>query len=408
MEERRLTPLLIISDAVSSGTGFGRIAREIATRAATNLSDVCRIATAGYGGPGSIKLPFPQYSLEGIEENFILPTLPEVWNDFSEDGTGIVFCIWDVARLPWFSSPNAYAWTQKHAGLMRWLINAKFKKWIYAPIDAEGANGKLSFPIFKTLYDFNRVLSYSDWGKKVIENTLGSDESQRRDLDALPHGISSNDFYPTKKSLCRRMFFQATSAQTFSGHVNRIEDDEILIGVVATNQIRKDMGLMFDAVSRLAKNHKVRLWLHTDTLERAWSIPTLAADFDLLDKLLLSLHHISDQQMGEAYSACDLTIAPGLGEGFGFPIFESAFCGVPCVHGNYGGAPEHGSIVPVEPVAYRYEGPFCYRRPVYDAADFTRAMESIIKDRPKVLRPDHLDWVNLWPKWEEWFRRGLA
>ena len=62
----------------------------------------------------------------------------------------------------------------------------------------------------------------------------------------------------------------------------------------------------------------------------------------------------------------------------------------------------------IEPIAYRYEGPYNCKRPVFNAADWADAAEQnkgIIASLP-----DALDWNGrtLWPAWEKWFREGLA
>ena len=123
-----------------------------------------------------------------------------------------------------------------------------------------------------------------------------------------------------------------------------IEDDEYLVGIVCTNQSRKDIPLALETCSILSRDRKLRVWLHTDQLERAWSIPSLLIDYGLIDKALISLGQISDQSLASAYSACDLTIGPGV-EGFGLPLLESQFCGCPVVTGSYAGG---GDIVPKE------------------------------------------------------------
>jgi len=59
------------------------------------------------------------------------------------------------------------------------------------------------------------------------------------------------------------------------GHTNH----HTMVGIVATNQARKDFGLGIQAVSELARERKVILWIHTDELERHWSIPALVHDY---------------------------------------------------------------------------------------------------------------------------------
>src|SRR5580692_7833565 len=101
------TPLLILSDAVTAGSGLGRITRDLATRIAENMGDYFRVATFGYGGVVSRHLPFHQYIAEGIN-NWMPPTLPEVWEDFAGNEKGILLSIWDISRLAWLLQPEMH------------------------------------------------------------------------------------------------------------------------------------------------------------------------------------------------------------------------------------------------------------------------------------------------------------
>ena len=71
---------------------------ELAGRIHTHLSDVFRVGVLGYGGPGSRKFGFQQYVIEGMSD-WVIPTLPEVWEDFPGEERGIIFSIWDASRL---------------------------------------------------------------------------------------------------------------------------------------------------------------------------------------------------------------------------------------------------------------------------------------------------------------------
>lgn len=419
-------PLLILSDAPSASTGLGRITRDLAIRIHEHLSDVFRVGVLGYGGPGSRKFGFQQYVIEGMSE-WIIPTLPEVWEDFAGEEKGIVFTIWDASRLMWFSQPAHCEMLNANPILRDWLIKTPFERWGYFPMDAEGPNGKLSFPLQKTLLGFDRILAYGQWAQNVIWRSLeGESDISRRvvvrgmntlvdigkagtlvDIDHLPHGIDAGIFQERDRARCRFKFGSITGAQLLiqAPQLSSIMENETLIGIVATNQSRKDWALGIETVALLAKERKIKLWIHTDGLERSWSIPALLADYGLVDKTVISLGYLSDDAMAQAYSACDVTLAPGLGEGFGFPIFESLFCGTPCVHGNYAGAPEYlWKDLLVEPVAYRHEGLYGCKRPVFRAQDWVKKIMPLLGRR--VNHPEELDWQNLWPRWEFWFRNG--
>jgi glycosyltransferase involved in cell wall biosynthesis len=401
-----MTPILIVSDAPTSGTGLGRITADLASRIASNMQDACRVATLGYGGIASRHLSHQHYTAEGMD-GWLIPSLPEVWDDWAGREKGIILFVSDPSRLQWFSRPEMSEELAKHPGLKQFLSKPSFEKWIYAPVDASGPNDRLTFPLAQNLLGFDRILAYGKFGEDVIRRTLGEQESEKRHLTSLPHGIDTDVFYPRNKQTSRAFFFSFTGAASIFGKKDLIKQDELLIGCVATNQFRKDMPLLIETVAILSRERKIRLWLHTDSLERSsgWSIPALLADHGLLDRAVVSLGHIADEAMAKAYSACDLTLAPGP-EGWGFPIAESLACGTPVVHGSYAGGAD---IVPTEmqvpPVAFRYEGIWASKRPVYRPEDWAAKANEWAGRRARL--DTRYSWTENWKAWEAYLREAV-
>lgn len=398
-------PLLIISDAISAQTGLARITRDISTRVNEHLSDVFRVGVAGYGAAGSRKFPFPQYNL--ALQGWMCPNLPEIWEDFAGNEKGILLCVWDASRLSWLSRPERSEELAPYPELKKFLMNPPFQKVIYAPVDASGPNDCLTWPLKHSLMGFDKILAYGKFGENVIRNTLGEQESQNRGLTSLPHGIDSGIFYPRDRGTSRAFFFSITGAATLRGERELIKPDEALIGIVATNQSRKDFGTVLEAVSILSRQRKIRLWIHTDQLERetAWSLPSLLVDFGLVDRTIISIGHLSDDNLAKAYSACDVTIGPGP-EGFGFPLLEAQFCGTPVVASSYaGGSDITAKEWQVDPVAFRYEGIWASKRPVHKAEDWAAKVSEFIGKRCN--HSGEYDWDRLWLRWDNWFREGV-
>jgi len=189
-----------------------------------------------------------------------------------------------------------------------------------------------------------------------------------------------------------------------------IPDDALMVGIVATNQIRKDFGLALQVFAEIKRERPAVPWIHTDDLDRHWSFPHLFHDFGIQhdQAVITAAMPFTDENMAWCYSACDVTLGIGSGEGYGFPLFESLACGTPCIHGNYGGAPEHmPQEFLVEPCAYRMEGIYNCVRPVFQHTDWVDAISALPKRGKESLLPAHLDWNNLWPSWAEWLKKGV-
>lgn len=379
--------LLFLSDSVSSTSGLGRITRDLATRVVHHLGDVYEVAAVGYGGNGQANLPFMQYHLHDIN-NWLVPELPTVWSDFVGDEEGILMCVWDLSRLYWLGLPQ----TCLNPQLRRWVETAKMKKWAYHAIDAEGPNGKLSHRIAESMRGFDRVLDYSAFSSRITGNP-----------DHLPHGIDTTVFYPRDHRRAREQFM----ASGFNG----LQKDSLLIGIVATNQARKNWQLGMETCRILLdRGHDVRVWVHTDIVDRYWSIGNLIVDYGLVGRVAVTPQRFNDENMAWMYSACDCTIGIGP-EGFGYPIAESLACGVPCICGTYGAQAEFSPVwAQVTPVAYHHEGAFCSKRPIHNArlwADKAEWIRDSTSDTS--LLPPSVDWVgtDLWPRWKKWFEEGL-
>jgi glycosyltransferase involved in cell wall biosynthesis len=242
---------------------------------------------------------------------------------------------------------------------------------------------------------FDRVLDYSAFSCRVTGNT-----------EHLPHGIDTSVFHPYDRIESKRQFREL-------GFQN-LNDDDFLVGIVATNQPRKDWALGIQTCRILLdRGVNVKVWCHVDVLDRHWSLPNLIADYGLGGRVTITDANFKDEQLAKFYSACDLTLSIGLGEGFGYPTYEALACGTPVVAGDYCGSEWLNPNLLVSPKAYRYEGPYSCKRPIYDPEDWAALAEAFNPwDTAPFLAvdfplPAELDWKNLWPKWQQWFMEGL-
>jgi glycosyltransferase involved in cell wall biosynthesis len=349
-----------------------------------------KVATMSQNGVGNADFGFMQYR---TRMNDMEPVdLPEIWWNHAGTLNGIFFSIQDLSRMLWFGQPK-YCMDDELRKFVE--VEGRFRRFGYFPIDGTGIADMLTSEVHDTIRGYDRVLAYTDWAAGVVERTVGKRPPN------LPHGIDLDVFKPYDRRKARQFLEPKLGAGDF------------VVGIVATNQSRKDWGLGLTVVAKLRERMKqpVRVWIHTDCEIRHWSIPALVADLGLQGNVVLTMHKMTDAEMAKCYSACDVTLGIGLGEGWGFPLVESLACGVPVVHGDYAGGAE---IVPpqlrVKPVSYRLET-ICNRVcPVFNPEDWVNKVLEI-RDDKTLYNYRHTvgdyHWPTLWPKWKQWFLEGL-
>ena len=397
------TPIILFSDHPSAQSGLARITRDLALRIHEHLGDQFRVATLGHGSPGSSKLPFPQYHWR--ERDDFLPTeLPYVVDDFCAGDPYVLMTIGDGQRFLPLADPK-FSQDQKFGEwLQRERQSKRMRLWGYFPIDSHSVGGKLGPQLGHTLSHYDRRVVPSKWAKEIVRKTLPSHECA-----AIPHGIDAMTFNPRPKEAARDEFGARLAGEiVWPQSPMDVAENSLWIGIVATNQGRKDWGLGIAVVAEMAKTRPVTLWCHVDRLKSrdGWSILELLSDFGLLGSAIVTVGRVSDEVMAASYSAMDFTLGIGRGEGFGYPVFESIFCGTPCFSGFYGAQAEwmdDAHLVSVDRL--RIEGPLNLQRPLYRVGDW---MWKIMPAPLKPMRiPEELDWANVWPIWADWFREGV-
>ena len=383
-------PFLVVGDGPQEPTGLGRIARDLCAQIVASDLPLDLVQVGGAIPP--LWRAWPHVPMGEAERggDWGASYVDAVWHSlWGRNTPGILFLIWDPSRVAAYQD-----------------LRASVQRWTYTAVDAPNRLGSIGGPAGEALAQWDRVLAYGRWASQIIKTVRESS------VPYLPHGLDLAPFQRPESSEEERWV-----RTQFGPHVGQ---ESLVLGCVATNQPRKDLGLFFQAVAELqARQHRVYVWLHTDVMVKAWSVLQLVEDCGLAKRVTVTTGNLTDQQMALLYRRCDVTIAPGLGEGFGYPIVESLAAGVPVVHGDFGGGrelvPKCEWRVPVREL--RLDGVYAQQRPVFRADDVANAVERILDWRAEVGAPvvqaycqgavAHLAWDALWPRWRSWIAEGL-
>lgn len=376
---------MLLGDGPQESTGLGRIGRDLGGLLTSSNLPIDFVHVGGSVPP--VWTRWRHYPLDRSDDWGASCTIA-LWHSIFGRQPGILFIVWDPGRLAAFRD-----------------LPLPVQKWAYTAIDADNVNGSIGGPARAALQEFDQILAYGRWASEITRTV-------RPKVAYLPHGITT-EIYKTPPTVEEAEWVR----EQFGPYLS---SNHLLIGCVAANQPRKDLALYFHTLAVLKRRGiKVYGWLHTDTLIKAWSIQQLVEDFELQRQVTVTLHTYTDRQLALLYQACDGMIAPGLGEGFGYPIVESLAAGVPVVHGDFGGGAE---LVPKTewrfPVrAMRLDSVYAVKRPVFDAQDVANALMRAMAWRNEVGRETaaaycrgtvaHLDWQALWPRWRSWFKGAL-
>lgn len=384
------TPLVLVGDAPGQSTGLSRILTDLTVQILSDpetagVFDVRTVGWIAYAG-----LPTHGVSSTTTIEGLSWPSW--VYGDFSTRGRQAV----STAYRSWFGSrPGVLCSVWDPARCLPYVdLDLPVSRWGYFAVDAHNRFGTIGGPAADVVRRYDRVLAYGPFGLQALRPHAADPDT----TTWLPHGVDLTVFTPL-------------AADRPAPLPDRPGP---LIGCVATNQRRKDLRLFAETLMRLRRaDPTLSGWLHTDReVAEAWSVPELAASYDLGNALIVTTQ-LTDADLAACYARCTLTIAPGRGEGFGYPILESLACGVPVLHGDYGGGAD---LLPVDwrvPVhAWDIEGPYLSRRPIVAADDVVPIARAILGGGDYraacIERAAAYAWPAIWPAWRAWLLAGVG
>lgn len=387
----RDTLFVVLGDSPRMPTGLGRISGDIAAhlhQASDRLG--IQLVQVGweYGRPALHHIPWD------------LVTFPEIAQDWGA-GQILPFIEGERARLGLTARQVVLLTVWDPARCFEYR-QAEYDLWGYFAVDGHNRNGSFGGPAADTVNWYDRVLAYTAYGAGVLRKVLDAHGDTDSPVHYLPHG---------------HYWGEAEYAQAQQDAQPPAEGWRL--GCVASNTPRKDLGLFFAVIAELrAGGERVYGWLHTDELVTgAWSIPELLEVYKVDPSWIqVTLPPAGDAWLRAMYASCAVTLAPGRGEGFCYPIIESYAMGRPVVHADYAGGREltmaEGRMVPA---AFDETNPYCVRRPLLHAGDVAGRCQQLAHQM--LERSDlgpfyagsvaHLQWQHCWPRWETWVRQGL-
>ena len=389
--------LVIVGDSPRQPSGLGRIARDLGELCAAyqTLLDVDLLqlgwedleADLSYT-PSWPFSPFGQTGEDWGARQVAMAVRRRQQELNLADHQVVLWLIWDPARcwpyaeLPWH-------------------------RWAYTAIDGHNPAGYVGGPARDMLMRFDRVLAYTRYGAEVIKASTGL-----ASVPHLPHGI-----HWTPDVVAQHGAFGAGRGTIRTPR----------LGCVAANQPRKDLGLFAATLAELRERDPAWTgWLHTDRLVTgAWAIPELLEVYGLPPEAVEITLNLSDADLIDHYTRCGVTLAPGRGEGFGYPILESLACGVPCVHVDYAGGAE------LLPAAWRLDpgddqghqghvditNPYCIQRPLVSGQTVLACLKPLrnawagaeqdLRHYCQALVAPYY-WTTLRDRWVGWIAQGLS
>lgn len=207
----------------------------------------------------------------------------------------------------------------------------------YVPLDGALVDCKAA----ATLHGFDRVVSYTNWAREQLRDSLqslGSPGSGRMwpVLDVIFHGVDLGQFHPSSELLTAD-FHHCGRAPLKRRLFPDLSDPEQSFIVLNANRPvrRKRLDLTIEGFARFAagKPANVKLCLHlAHPDERTPQLLALASKYGIDDRLIHRPHSpdggvISDVELNLLYGACDVGINTSGGEGWGLVSFEHAAAG---------------------------------------------------------------------------------
>lgn len=173
------------------------------------------------------------------------------------------------------------------------------------------------------------IVTDSEFSKKMIVNKLGVPENKIR---VVYHSINENRFR-LKENITRISEFKK----------KYYLKEKVILTVASSFAPRKNIQTLVKAFDLLPKKLKTSTSLFIVGKSEGWDMIKeklrREVDFATLDSIILS-GHIPDEELSLSYAASDVFVFTSFHEGFGLPVLEAMYYGLPVISSNSSSLPE--------------------------------------------------------------------
>jgi glycosyltransferase involved in cell wall biosynthesis len=159
----------------------------------------------------------------------------------------------------------------------------------------------------------SKIVTVSEASRVEIERYFGIPQ---KDVDVVYNGTDADLFHPMPE----------------------VEKEADLLFVGRTEDRKKDIGTMIEAVSMLPEG--IKLKIVDGRIPDDGLVPKLIRRLGIEDRVIIRKEMFSVADLVRQYSTARIALVPSFFEGFGFPASEAMACGLPVIANAAGALPE--------------------------------------------------------------------
>lgn len=234
----------------------------------------------------------------------------------------IVFSTFDIWMTDYIGRPENSLFLDNDTKKVLSHQNRKFSHLLYFPIDGAQEGKYLPLGMEESICGADFPVTYSQFSRDLIKNNINVE------VPFIPIPHDPKVYLPRDKKECRRKM--------------GIHEDAFIVGMVGTNQYRKDWGAFFEAVVPFAQAHEdVLIFPYTTWGQQIMGGSDIQAHIyrsGLQDRMINPSNlvgRIDDEGMSMMYNILDVLVLATIGEGCGLPPLRARACGVPALVTNH-------------------------------------------------------------------------